>query len=118
MTHATTVSTMTASPTTTMPTTEQQTHLSTTTLPTIEQQSPSPQETYENRLQAALEHARRLTQMYGAQGADVSIAWEAVEELRTAGRARFSSPMSSCQSSFEQYCAENPYALEARSYDC
>lgn len=105
-----------------MPAAKQQTSLSTAALPTIEQQSLSPEATCENRLQAALEHARRLTQMYGCQGVDVAVAWETVEELRTSSRrvrpilSILSVP--SCQASFKRYCAENPHALECRSYDC
>lgn len=44
----------------------------TTALPTIEQQSLSPEAAGEKRLQAALEHARRITQMYGYQSVDVA----------------------------------------------
>ncbi|EDX85616.1 CP12 domain protein [Synechococcus sp. PCC 7335] len=112
---ATTTKTVTS--TTTMPIAEQQAYPS-TTVPTIEQQSPSPETTYENRLQAALEHARRLTHMYGYQSADVAIAWETVEELRTFYRERLLPLVPSCQASFERYCLENPHAFECRSYDC
>lgn len=99
-------------------TAEPQVSLSTTTPPTTQQQSPSLKATCENRLQAALEHARRLTQMRGYRDADVAIAWETVEELRTAYRKQLLSPSLSCQAAFERYCAQNPHALECRSYDC
>ncbi|MBE9061898.1 CP12 domain-containing protein [cf. Phormidesmis sp. LEGE 11477] len=118
MNNLTITSPKTAMPTTAMSAAEQQAILSAAALPTIEQQSLSPQETYENRLQAALEHARRLTQMYGYQDVDVAVAWETVEELRTSRRARLLSSMPSCQTSFERYCLENPQAFECRSYDC
>ncbi|MGD1897490.1 MAG: CP12 domain-containing protein [Phormidesmis sp.] len=113
-----TASPKTTAPITIMPAAGQQAHLYTAAVTVIEQQSPSPEATCENRLQAALEHARRLTQMYDCQGADVAIAWETVEELRTAYRGRLLSSVSSCQALFERYCAENPHALECRSYDC
>ena len=85
-----------------------------TTLPAVVPQSLSFAATFENRLKAALEHARRLTEMHGYHSVDVAIA-EAVEELKTA-KSRL--PVLSCQYSFDYYCAENPEALECRSYDC
>ena len=109
--------TTTATTTPTTPTTQPQT-LPTTRLSTVEPQTLSPESTYENRLKAALEHARRLTQMRGYQNVDVAIAWETVEELRTARRERLMPSMPSCQVAFERYCLENPHALECRSYDC
>lgn len=116
MTNATTVSTETTTSTIVIPAINQQ-KLSTTTS-TVERQSLSPESTCENRLEAALEHARRLTQMRGFQGANVATAWETVEELRTAQRERLLSSVPSCRASFERYCVENPHALECRSYDC
>ncbi len=82
---------------------------------TVELFPQSPSSTSENRLKAALEHARRLTQMRGCQSIDVAIAWETVEELQTAQSRQ---PVLTCQSAFDRYCAENPNALECRSYDC
>ncbi|MEL6604012.1 MAG: CP12 domain-containing protein [Cyanobacteria bacterium J06614_10] len=73
--------------------------------------------TYGNRLSAALEHARRLTQMHGYQNVDVALAWETVEELQAAHLRRLVQAIS-CQSMFERYCSEYPHALECRSYDC
>jgi glutamyl-tRNA reductase len=67
----------------------------------------------ETSFQAALEHARRLTQMYGIGATEVAVAWDAVEELVTAifrQRERSSS-------SFEHYCALHPDAPECRLYD-
>lgn len=104
------MTTTTTTPATTLP--------STTTLPAAERQTPLPESTRDNRLQAALEHARRLTQMRGYQDVDVAIAWETVEELRTARREQAMSSVPSCQVVFEHYCLENPHALECRSYDC
>lgn len=109
--------TKTIVPTFTIPAIERKT-FSSTAITTVERQSPSLDTTCENRLQAALEHARRLTQMRGCQGANVAIAWETVEELRTAQRKRLLPSTPSCQVSFEHYCSQNPHALECRSYDC
>lgn len=108
----------TPTPTAATPTTQRQTLSPTNTLPTVERQTPSLESTYENRLQAALEHARRLTQMHDYQSVDVAIAWETVEELRTARRERLMPSVPSCQAAFERYCLENPHARECRSYDC
>lgn len=69
--------------------------------------------TLQTSLQAALEHARRLTLMYGIEATEVAVAWDAVEELITATcRQR-----ESFSSGFERYCALNPDAPECRIYD-
>ncbi|NJM97731.1 MAG: hypothetical protein HC800_11730 [Phormidesmis sp. RL_2_1] len=86
-----------------------------TTIPTVDLRPQSPESTANSRLKAALEHARRLTEMYGYQCVEVAIAWETVEELQTA-QAHHLVP--SCQSAFDRYCAENHNALECRIYDC
>jgi hypothetical protein len=83
-----------------------------TTTPAVDLQ-PQPELTAKNRLKAALEHARRLTEMYGYQSVEVAIAWETVEELQ-----KTEQPVPSCQSAFDRYCAETPHALECRIYDC
>ncbi|NJL45398.1 MAG: hypothetical protein HC922_05990, partial [Leptolyngbyaceae cyanobacterium SM2_3_12] len=46
------------------------------------------QGTLDARLWAALEHARRLTTMYGVDNPDVAIAWDTFEELLTAQARR------------------------------
>lgn len=67
----------------------------------------------ETSFQAALEHARRFTQMYGIGATEVAVAWDAVEELITArGRQQESSI-----SAFESYCTLHPNAPECRIYD-
>ncbi|MEM6255178.1 MAG: CP12 domain-containing protein [Cyanobacteria bacterium P01_D01_bin.156] len=74
----------------------------------------SSQSALETQLKAALEHARRLTEMHGTQSIDTAIAWEAVEELE---KAQNSHQRSNPTVSFACYCEENPDALEARMYD-
>lgn len=86
-----------------------------TAIPTVDLQPQPPESTAENRPKAALEHARRLTEVYGCQRVEVAIAWETVEELQTGQSYQ---PAPSCQSAFDRYCAEPPHALECRSYDC
>ncbi len=70
--------------------------------------------TLETRLKAALEHARRMTEMYGSNSIDTVLAWETVEELQYVNSSRQSMTF---EHAFAQYCAENPNAPEARMYD-
>lgn len=67
----------------------------------------------ETLIKAALEHARRMTDMYGTSNINVAIAWETVEELQIA-KAR---NQHSAQSAFACYCTENPDAPECRIYE-
>lgn len=67
----------------------------------------------ETSFKAALEHARRLTQMHPSGGTEVAVAWDAVEEMVTARYRQ----LESSSSSFEQYCALHPDAPECRLYD-
>lgn len=76
--------------------------------------TPSSEAAFETQLKAALEHARRLTEMQGPENIEVALAWETVEELQTAkaGHRKVSPTIA-----FVRYCAENPGASEARMYD-
>lgn len=74
---------------------------------------PASQKSLETSLQAALEHARRLTQMYGIGTTEVAVAWDTVEELVTAK----SRQQEISFSPFEHYCALHPDAPECRIYD-
>ena len=87
-----------------------------TTDPTISTslQTPSSESAFETQLQAALEHARRLTEMQGTKSIEVALAWETVEELQT---AKAGHPKENPTIAFVRYCAENPSASEARVYD-
>ena len=64
-------------------------------------------------LEAAFEHARRLTEMYGTEKIETVLAWETVEELQSA-QAR---QKVTTKSAFELYCEANPDAPECRIYD-
>ncbi|MDV3347821.1 Calvin cycle protein CP12 [Leptothoe sp. LEGE 181152] len=77
-------------------------------------QKPLSKATFETRLKAALEHARRLTEMHGLRSIDAAIAWETVEELQT---AKAHQQQVSPTTAFARYCAENPHAPESRMYD-
>lgn len=72
-----------------------------------------PPPSIDSRIQAALEHARRLTALYGTDNIEVAIAWETVEELQVA-KARHKT---SARSTFARYCAEHPEAPECRIYE-
>ncbi len=67
----------------------------------------------DNQFQAALEHARRLTNMYGTNRIEVALAWETVEELRTAILAKKVTQ----KTPFERYCEAYPEAPECRIYE-
>lgn len=85
----------------------------TATLTTPTSATQSTQSTLARQLQAALEHARRLTDMYGSSNKDVAIAWETVEELTTAHyRQTANQP-----TAFSLYCAAHPHAPECRIYE-
>lgn len=67
----------------------------------------------DNTLQIALEHARRLSEMYGTDNIQVALAWETVEELLSAKAHQ----RETVETSFERYCRLNPDAPECRVYD-
>ena len=67
----------------------------------------------ETALEAALEHARRLTEMYGIEKIETVLAWETVEELQVA----YARQKATAKSAFELYCDANPDAPECRIYD-
>ncbi len=90
------------------------THTVTTSVP---DKKDSNQSGIDATLAAALEHARRMTTMFGIEGSETAIAWDIVEELQ---RARIRSAVAhptTPRASFMQYCQENPDAPEARIYD-
>jgi len=67
----------------------------------------------QNRLRAALEHARRVTSMYEQDRIEIALAWEMVEELEKAQRHERVPRLTN----FELYCLMNPDAPECRIYD-
>ncbi|MEM6839752.1 MAG: Calvin cycle protein CP12 [Cyanobacteria bacterium P01_C01_bin.120] len=89
------------------------TTVSTPAAPATEPTQTTAAPTLEMRLQAALEHARRLTEMRGTADIEVAIAWETVEELQVA-RAR---KREKTLTTFAQYCIDYPEAPECRLYE-
>ncbi len=76
-------------------------------------ESTRPVDSLQNRILAALEHARRVTAMYEKNHIEIALAWEALEELIKAQKHHQSKKMTN----FELYCLMNPDAPECRIYD-
>ena len=75
----------------------------------------------EDRIDAAKEDARSICAEKGATSPQCAAAWDEVEELQAAaadlrrtGKGKTEKDVSS---SFENYCAENPNAVECRIYE-
>jgi CBS domain-containing protein len=69
----------------------------------------------EEQIQKAVEEARRVCAEKGATSKDCAAAWDIVEELQAeAAHQKAESPE---KTHFEEYCEDNPDALEARMYD-
>ncbi|MDJ0706776.1 MAG: Calvin cycle protein CP12 [Leptolyngbyaceae cyanobacterium MO_188.B28] len=81
------------------------------TAPQFSQSAPA--ESLESSIQAALEHARRLTEMNGVESVETALAWEVVEELMKAKREQ----KAKTPTPFEHYCDTYPEAVECRVYD-
>ncbi|MBW4508646.1 MAG: Calvin cycle protein CP12 [Scytonematopsis contorta HA4267-MV1] len=61
-----------------------------------------------------LENARTVCDASGANSAECAAAWDAVEELQAeASHQKQEKP----KTSLEQYCDDNPEAVECRVYD-
>ncbi len=66
------------------------------------------------QIQEELEQARAVCDLKGAQSGECAAAWDAVEELQAeASHQRQTKP----KNSLEQFCDDNPEALECRVYD-
>ncbi len=68
-----------------------------------------------DRIQQAIEEARGICAEKGATSKDCAAAWDVVEELQAEAAHQQAQPIT--KTAFEQYCEENPEALEARMYD-
>jgi CBS domain-containing protein len=75
-----------------------------------------PQETVmANEIQKAIEEARTICAAKGSSSKECAAAWDIVEELQA--EAAHQQAKKPPQSAFEQYCDENPEAVEARIYE-
>ncbi|MDJ0575063.1 MAG: Calvin cycle protein CP12 [Xenococcaceae cyanobacterium MO_234.B1] len=69
----------------------------------------------QEKIQKEKEQAREVCSIEGATSGECAAAWDAVEELQAeASHQREKNPQ---KSSFEQYCDNNPDALECRVYE-
>ncbi|MGB8703094.1 MAG: Calvin cycle protein CP12 [Thermosynechococcaceae cyanobacterium] len=67
-----------------------------------------------SEIQAAIDQAHAVSAEKGANSKESAVAWDIVEELEAeAAHQQAKRP----KTSFEEYCDENPEALEAREYD-
>lgn len=69
----------------------------------------------ETEIQKAREAARAICQEKGATSPDCAAAWDIVEELQAEAAHQKAEKIE--KTHFEEYCEENPDALEARIYD-
>ena len=68
----------------------------------------------QERIQQEVEQARAVCDATGEQSSECAAAWDAVEELQAeASHQRQEKP----KSSLEQYCDDNPEAVECRVYE-
>jgi CBS domain-containing protein len=69
----------------------------------------------ESQIQKAIEEARAICAQKGASSKECAAAWDIVEEMQAeAAHQQAKVPE---KTAFEQYCEENPDAIEARIYD-
>jgi CBS domain-containing protein len=69
----------------------------------------------ENQIQKAIKEARSICEAKGASSKECATAWDIVEELQA--EAAHQQAKKPPKSAFEEYCEENPEAIEARIYD-
>ncbi|MBF2065268.1 MAG: Calvin cycle protein CP12 [Calothrix sp. C42_A2020_038] len=68
----------------------------------------------QERIQQEVEQARAVCDATGDKSAECAAAWDAVEELQAeASHQRQEKP----KNSLEQYCDDNPEAVECRVYE-
>lgn len=59
-------------------------------------------------------HAREVCNTDGSNAGECAAAWDAVEELQAEASHQRDKP---AQNSLEEYCSDNPDAVECRIYD-
>jgi hypothetical protein len=68
----------------------------------------------QEKIQEEVEQARTVCDITGSNSAECAAAWDAVEELQAeASHQRQNKP----KNSLEQYCDDNPEAIECRLYE-
>jgi CBS domain-containing protein len=71
----------------------------------------------EQRIQEAIAHARAVCESQGTNSPECAVAWDEVEELHAEAAHQKTEVTQHKKTPFEEYCEENPDALEARIYD-
>lgn len=69
----------------------------------------------QSQIQKAIEEARSICAQKGASSKECAAAWDVVEELQA--EAAHQQAKKPPKTAFEEYCEENPEAIEARIYD-
>ncbi|BAZ41493.1 hypothetical protein NIES4101_74590 [Calothrix sp. NIES-4101] len=68
----------------------------------------------QDKIQSELEQARAVCDITGANSAECAAAWDAVEELQAEASHQRQQKQ---KNSLEQYCDDNPEAVECRVYE-
>lgn len=68
----------------------------------------------QNKIQTELENARTVCDVSGESSAECAAAWDAVEELQAEANDQRHEKR---KNSLEQYCDDNPEAVECRVYE-
>ncbi len=71
----------------------------------------------QDKIQQAIEEARAICAAKGSASKECAAAWDEVEELQAEASHQKAERMLSAKSSFDEYCAANPDALECRIYE-
>jgi CBS domain-containing protein len=70
---------------------------------------------FEEAIQEAIESARRICTEKGVSSPECAAAWDAVEEMQAEASHQRAKKLD--KTAFQEYCDENPDAIEARVYD-
>ncbi|MDZ8261603.1 Calvin cycle protein CP12 [Nostoc sp. ChiQUE01b] len=68
----------------------------------------------QEQIQEEVEQARTVCDINGSNSPECAAAWDAVEELQAEASHK---RQSKAKNSLEQYCDDNPDAIECRVYD-
>lgn len=71
----------------------------------------------QEQIQKAIEYARAICAEKGASSKECAVAWDEVEELQAEAAHQQAKQQNSEKTAFQEYCEENPDALESRIYD-
>lgn len=70
-----------------------------------------------DQIQVEREQARAACDLNGATSAECAAAWDAVEELQAEASHQKVTTEDHSKNSLQQYCDDNPDAVECRIYD-